>query len=59
MAKEIDDTVVNLLKEMEEEEQRAVEEQNRAKELENKKRTLFASNSNSLASSMLGKNLAI
>lgn len=59
MAKEIDDTVINFLKEMEEEEQRIVEEQNRAKELENKKRTLFTSNSNSLASSMLGKNLAI
>lgn len=59
MAKEIDNTVVNFLKEMEEEERRAVEEQNKAKELEKKKNNLFASNSNSLASSMLGKNLAM
>jgi hypothetical protein len=66
MAKEIDNVIVNFLKEMEEEEQRAIEEeqrvikeQNRVKELENKKRTLFTSNSNTLASSMLGKNIAV
>lgn len=59
MAKEIYNVIVNFLKEIEEEEQRVIEEQKRARELEKKKNNLFASNSNSLASSMLGKNLAM
>ena len=59
MAKEIDGSIVNFLKEIEEEEQRIIEEQKRARALEERKNNLFASDSNSLAYSMLGKNLAI